>query len=221
MKNIQITMTPCTNSSQVLAYGFDKFSCTLAVEFKGGDEYRYKNVPSLLYEELKAAESAGKFIAANVKGVFEFEKMVPVATLTVATLAAILSGREYTKEITKEEAAQAKAAGLVVVYGASDDLMEFSGAIRDELGAFDGTTAYLTNEGLLTNDCEDSDCPFFKKMKDKAATIKAAWHNNGSADGGFTWTYETAIPHETFEITDGEERYCRGIVFALKDVVTA
>lgn len=64
-------------------------------------------------------------------------------------LAAMLNGREYRNEITREEAAEAKAAGLVVVYGASDDLMEFEGAIRDELGCYDGGTAFVDKKGLL------------------------------------------------------------------------
>ena len=37
-------------------------------------------------------------------------------------LAAKLNGREYLREITAEEAAQAKSAGLVVVHGGSDEL---------------------------------------------------------------------------------------------------
>lgn len=50
--------------------------------------------------------------------------------MTKESLAAILNGRTYGDEITKEEEAQAKAAELVVIYGASDDLVEFGGAIQ-------------------------------------------------------------------------------------------
>ncbi len=50
-------------------------------------------------------------------------------------LAAKLNGRKYCREMTREESEQAAAAGLVVVHGASDDLIEFRGAIRDEGGA--------------------------------------------------------------------------------------
>lgn len=88
-------------------------------------------------------------------------------------LAALLNGREYRKEITEEEVAQAKQSGLVVVYGASDDLMEFCGAIHDEVGCFDGWIAYLNSEGLLQNECENSECPHFSKLKEQAATIEA------------------------------------------------
>lgn len=128
-------------------------------------------------------------------------------------LAALLNGREYSNEITPEESAQAKAAGLVVVYGASDDLMELAGAIHDEVGCSDGGTAYLTSTGLLTNDCESDNCPHFDKIKAKATAIEAIW-----ADGDYSWTYKTTIHHETFEIVEGDDKYCRGIVFALADV---
>mgnify|MGYP001558161838 CR=1 FL=1 len=129
-------------------------------------------------------------------------------------LANLLNGREYRKEITAAEEVQARFHGLVVVYGASDDLMEFAGAIHDELGAYDGTTAYLTGAGLLQNECENDECPHFEKMKEKAATIDALW----CAEGDYSWTFKTAIPHEEFQIVEDGEPYCRGIVFALADV---
>jgi len=132
-------------------------------------------------------------------------------------LAALLNGREYGKEITNEEAAQAEQSGLVVVYGASDDLMEFCGAISDEVGCSDGGTAYLNSEGLLENKCDDSDCPYFAKLKEQAATIEALW----CKEEGYSFTYKTDIPHETFEIVEDGEPYCRGIVFSLSDVAGA
>ena len=52
-------------------------------------------------------------------------------------LAALINGREYTHELTDKEKS-AKDARLVVVFGASEDLMEFRGAINDECGAYGG-----------------------------------------------------------------------------------
>ncbi|CAB3784649.1 hypothetical protein [Pararobbsia alpina] len=131
-------------------------------------------------------------------------------------LAQKLNGSQYPFEVGSVIRAEAKAAGLVIVYGASDDLMEFDGAIRDELGAYEGTTAHLDSTGLLENGCDNDECPHFEKLKAKAATIEAVWD-----DGTYSWTYQTAIPHETFEVLEGDEKYCRGIVFALADVVAA
>lgn len=128
-------------------------------------------------------------------------------------LAAVLNGREYRAEILREEKLMAKAAGLVVVYGYSDDGMTFSGTISDHVGCLDGGTAYLTSAGLLENDC-DHDCPYFAKEQAKAETIEALW----CAESCYSWTYKTSIPHETFEIVEDGEPYCRGIVFVLADV---
>ena len=133
--------------------------------------------------------------------------------MTKEELAIQLNGREYRREITPEEEAKAKAAGLVVVFGASDDLMEFRGAIRDEVGCYDGGVAHLNADGLLVNECDDEDCPLFEKLKGKAAVIEAVW-----ASDPYSWTFNTAIPHATFEVAEDDESYCRGIVFALSDV---
>jgi hypothetical protein len=128
-------------------------------------------------------------------------------------LAQIINGRSYTNEITKQEEAIAKAAGLVVVFGASDDLLELRGAINDEIGAWDGTWIYLTPTGLLRNPCPSPECPWHLEQKKRAAILKAIW----DADG-YSWIFEAPFPHETFEIMDDGEKYCRGIVFALADV---
>lgn len=131
-------------------------------------------------------------------------------------LATLLDGREYREEITEDEEAKAKASGLVVVFGASDDLMEFRGAVNDEIGSYDGGTAYLNNKGLLENECDNEDCPHFERLKAKAATIEADWC---PPEGG-SWAFRTTIPHETFMIYEEGELYCTGIVFALADVPT-
>ena len=65
-------------------------------------------------------------------------------------LAEYLHGREYRSELTRGLAAAAKAAGLVVIYGASDDLLVFEGAIDDEVGACRGTTVYIIANGEVS-----------------------------------------------------------------------
>lgn len=47
--------------------------------------------------------------------------------MTAKELAEMLFGRKYGMEITSEEARATKDAGLVVVYGYSDDNVEFRG----------------------------------------------------------------------------------------------
>lgn len=132
----------------------------------------------------------------------------------VLALAAELNGREYMKEITQPEAETAKRDGLVVVFGYSDDNVEFRGAIYDEIGAYEGTSVALTKAGLVENDCENDACPHYKRAKAQAVTIKALW----AAEPDYSWTYKTVIPHATFEIVRDGQPYCRGIVFALEEV---
>jgi hypothetical protein len=128
--------------------------------------------------------------------------------------AAKLNGNQYRKEGSKELFAAMKAAGLVAVYGASDDLMELSGALNDEVGAYNGGVAYLSRDGLIANECENDDRPHFKKALESApATIEALWDSNG-----FSWQYATDLPHSKFVIKEDDENYCEGIVFALADV---
>lgn len=139
---------------------------------------------------------------ANMSAVMDFAKR--------------LDGREYGKEISRAEEKEAKASGLVVVFGASDDLMEICGAAYDEIPAFGGAVAYFDMQGTVVNGCNDPNCPYFKSAKKRAATIKAIWDSHG-----YSWTYETAIPHATFDILEDGGKYCRGLVFALADVKAA
>lgn len=121
-----------------------------------------------------------------------------------------ISGKKYGyPQFTKEEIETAIENGFVIVYGASDDLMEFEGAISEEIGCYDGGTAWVKGDRV-------NDYPIVVGEK----TIKAIWcGGEKDADGQeITWTYETEIPHETFMIYEGGEPYCRGIVFGIDDV---
>ena len=139
--------------------------------------------------------------------------------MTAKELAIALTGREVGMEIMPGEERATKDAGLVVVYGYSDDNVEFCGAINDEVGAYNGTTVYITPDGVLQGpDCGRDDCPYFAREREKARTVKAVWHDKG----GPCWTFETDIPHETFTVMEDREPFCVGIVFSMEDLgVTA
>ena len=129
-------------------------------------------------------------------------------------LADLLDGRQHRDEISTDiEYELQQDRDLVVVFGASDDLMEFRGAIYDEVDCYDGGTAAVVSTGLVVNECDDGDCPYFKKIVAMAVKIEAIWDKDG-----FSWIYDTKIPHSTFVIMDDVDQYCRGIVFNLSDV---
>lgn len=141
--------------------------------------------------------------------------------ITKEELAARLDGIQYPayRTITSDLIQAAKGAGLVIVYGASDDLMEFDGAIRDELGCYNGRVAYVDKAGLLDRDQIDDDdddaIASYVSRKETARTIEALWCEREDC----SWTYRTDIPHATFKINEGDELYCIGLVFSVADLV--
>lgn len=78
-------------------------------------------------------------------------------TITAAELAKRLDGRQYRGEVTKVDAAAAKAAGLVIVYGQSDDNCEMRGELHDEAGCFDGGTLRFGDEGFVSISDDDAE----------------------------------------------------------------
>lgn len=131
--------------------------------------------------------------------------------MNMKELAALLNGRKYGNEITRDEERMARAAGLVVLFGYSDDNAEFRGAINDEAGCYGGGTIYLDADGLVSlENCDNEDCKLRKQYLARCKAVEAVW-----SEGGYAWTYKTNIPHETFEIFEDGEKYCRGIVFEL------
>ncbi len=127
-------------------------------------------------------------------------------------LAEALNMSEYPFWIAESLTEAAKQFELVIVYGYSDDSIQFDGAIYDEVPAYEGGKAYLTSKGLLYNKCDNEACPNFESKQKSAKIIEAIW----CAEGEPTWTFKTDIPHETFLIIEDGEEFCRGIVFSMK-----
>jgi len=136
--------------------------------------------------------------------------------MTPEQAAAELNGNQYGSEGLKELWQQMKTAGLVAVFGASDDLMEFRGAIYDEVGACGGTTAYVSERGLVQNKCEQGDdCPNWRQH---GLPIEAVWAPEAYPA---SWVFKTDIPTVTFNIMEDDDLYCIGIVFRLADAAAS
>lgn len=131
--------------------------------------------------------------------------------ITVKEYADMLNGRKYSyPQFTKEEIKIAKDNGFVIVCGASDDLMEFYGAMDDEGSCYDGGKVWFDEESVLDGPSTTGD-----------RCIEAFWCRESEKDekgNVITWTYETDIPHETFMIYDEEEPYCKAIVFSIEEI---
>ena len=67
--------TRVENSSQIEEVGYDPTSHTLEVMFKGNKIYHYFDVPTVTYEGLLAAVSAGKYFNTNVRAIYQFERV--------------------------------------------------------------------------------------------------------------------------------------------------
>lgn len=136
-------------------------------------------------------------------------------------LADLLHGRLIGHEITPAEEAQAKAAGLVVVFGYSDDNVELRGAIDDEVAAWEGTVLRVCADGLLPDwdvdkfTDEATAETYFRRKAAGFKQIEALWCPDGM---NLAWAYKTDIPHATFDVMEDGSVFSRGIVFALADV---
>lgn len=140
--------------------------------------------------------------------------------MTPESLAAQLNelDLQYPPNIPGDLIQAAKDNGLVIVYGESDDLMEFRGAIDEEVGVGDVTIVAIDQQGVIPQfdnldlDSEADLAAYFRRQNAPKVSITALWHDDGPA----RWTYElddAAAP--TFNIYEDGETYCLGIVFRL------
>ncbi len=145
--------------------------------------------------------------------------------MTKEAFAAMLNGREYGSEMSPAECVIAKRAGLIVIFGASDDLIEFQGVIDAEGDCYGGGEFKIDRGGLLRSrseidDGDDEELKSYFKREPRAARIKAIWNKEG-----YSWTYEITCRHGALPITVAEfdiledgEKYCRGMVIDAKDL---
>lgn len=111
----------------------------------------------------------------------------------------LIDGRQYDyRMFTKEELQLAKDNRIVIVTGASDDLVELEGAITDEGDCWEGGKIYvkaIPNGGIVHN-CERSDVFGFT----------AKWCEEKDKNGKIiSWTYDVPIEHETFVIYEDDD----------------
>ena len=63
------------DSSNIEAIGYEEDSATLQIEFKNGGTYQYFDVPENISESLRYADSVGKYLASQIKGVYRYSKV--------------------------------------------------------------------------------------------------------------------------------------------------
>lgn len=117
--------------------------------------------------------------------------------MTTKEFATRLNGTIYPDWLSKENKEIAKENGFIIVSGYSDDLIEIDGAIRNEMESFSSDKTFLLGEKGIT-------ACFCKK------------NENGKKIA--VWSFETDIPHETFNIVEQGEVYCVGLIIDKKDL---
>ena len=142
--------------------------------------------------------------------------------MTKEQLAEQLNGNEYGEEMTAEQERLAKKHDLLIVFGASDDLVELRGAINDGIDACDSIDFFIDTKAktiIADIDVYDEDVlrrydalEYVKDRIAKALKFTAIW----DADG-YSWVYELDFPHAEFDILEDGDKYCRGIVIDLKE----
>ena len=135
--------------------------------------------------------------------------------MTKEELAARLDGREYRSETTNVDIVDAMNSGLVMIYGASDDLVELEGTITEEIGVSSrGSEFWLFRSGIPVSECGDDDCPYFKREREKAELFFVEYTTTG-------WRFTTSVPHAAFTIFENGEVYGTGIVIDVNDLPPA
>lgn len=137
--------------------------------------------------------------------------------VTKESIIAELDGVEYPLYSNHPVFSKAKAAGLVVVFGSSDDMIIVAGAVNDDDYIHGDGERLLGAEGFVRSSDDldtDEDLEKYLALKKSAKAITVNW----ASEEEMSWTYETTIPHETFYIMEDGERYCRGMVFSIDDL---
>lgn len=54
---------------------YDEARKVLSVEFKNGSRYEYYDLPTAVFQQMKAAGSKGQFLSANIKGRYRYARV--------------------------------------------------------------------------------------------------------------------------------------------------
>ncbi len=166
-------------------------------------------------------------------------KSKPQKIETIEDLAKLLDGNEYRDELDNMANINVidlcKEKGWIVVYGASDDLLEIDGAISDELGAWEGCVAKFYKKGEFYPEYEEEDIyhkasedSFFaiddkelnriKFAKEDALIIESVWSPSGK---DVSWEINcTGAPHVSFNVMEDDEVYCEALVIDISKFIS-
>lgn len=135
-----------------------------------------------------------------------------------------ISGKEAGSILNKKENELATENNLVAIFGDSDDLISFGGAIDDEYGAYEGGEVKIDRKGIITRPKQDDHSPEefdnlmddYLKRKKNSVTIRAEWEPKSIP--GCSWLIHAPIPYAPFRIMKEGELFGIGMVIDLKEL---
>lgn len=135
---------------------------------------------------------------------------------TLKRYAQEINGRQYRQEIDSDLRRRLKEDEVVVLYGASDDLLEIDGVFQEEVGAYDGglfEPVVFGNTDYYDFVASEEKQSFLEN--NNYPYIDMVWSPENS---DFSWIIDTNIPHERFIIYEDDDTYCEGVLFYLEDL---
>lgn len=122
-----------------------------------------------------------------------------------------LNGREYLKEMSRDEEKQARVDKVLIAFGYSDDGLELRGVVDNEIVAYDGITVYLKHK--------DNSWMFVcRENRNYLVWIKAEWSPPGF---DVSWRTTSNVPSHSFMINEDGEPFCAGLVIDEADMFAA
>ena len=135
-------------------------------------------------------------------------------------LAGLLDGLQTPIVLSPDLIQRAKTAGLVILFSNGDGVMEFEGAIQDEVEGYNGFNVFIDAAGLVPEfNSIDRDDKNALRQYFQRETYARSLHLLNDVEISGAWTCKTDIPHEVFNIFAGDALVFRGIVFALADLM--
>lgn len=123
--------------------------------------------------------------------------------MTLEACATQLNSMAYRDEIPDALQKAMEDAGMVVVMGYSDDLMVMHGIVTEE---FPATPHVILSDRSIREEAEGE-----YDLRQVVGRITPVFGERPEAD----WVFETDISSEEFDVLEGDQVFCRGLVFDL------
>ncbi|MBQ8806584.1 MAG: hypothetical protein IJZ68_09100 [Bacteroidaceae bacterium] len=128
--------------------------------------------------------------------------------MNIKEFAENLGTRPTGDEVPYHMVCEAQHQRYLVIFGASDDLVEICGHHHYEFDAFRPTTLYVTRNRVYSSD----------EIHPTTAKPIHVEYSTPTATNPALWKLTTEIPHATYNIMDGDELFCKGLVIDLNNL---